>query len=61
MKHLLLQLGGLCAVVTACFLFSSFVGRVALITAGTLLIIVGVLEELNGTRTAPPEDPSEGR
>ena len=54
MKSDIFQLVGLAAIVVACFLFSTFVGQVALIVAGVLVVIVGVLEELNGSRTAPP-------
>ena len=58
MRYLLLQVAGLEDIVAGLFLFSSFAGPVGLLAAGVILIIIGWLEELNGTGSAPPSDRS---
>jgi hypothetical protein len=60
MRYLVLQVAGLAAVVAGLFLFSSFAGQVGLLVAGVLLIVIGWLEELDGTRSAPPTDQHQG-
>ena len=59
MKSDLFQALGLAGIVAGLFLFSVVAGAIGLIVAGVALAASHTLEELNGSRTAPPT-PDQG-